>query len=163
MTSTLKKALIATLTAATMSMGATTAHAVGGTNALAGFESGKTIEQVQRRGRGFRGRGFRGGRSFRGRGFRGGRSFRGSRFRSGRSFRGRGFRNRGFRGRNLGIGFAKGFLIGSVLYSQRKHHSNSALRNHVAWCTNKYKSYNVKTDTFISFKHGKKRCNSPHI
>ena len=153
MTSTVKKAVIATLTAAAMSMSATTAHAVGGVNSLAGFEAGKSVEQVQLRNRG---RGFR-GRSFRGRSFRGGRSFRSSRFRGGRSFRSRN------RGRNIGIGLASGFLIGSILYSQRHHYSHSSLRRHVAWCSKRYKTYNVRSDTFISYKHGKKRCNSPYI
>ena len=148
MTSTLKNAVIATLTAAAMSMSATTAHAVGGVNPLAGFEAGKSVEQVNFRGR---------GRGFRGRSFRGGRSFRSSRFRGGRSFRGRN------RGRNIGIGLASGFLVGSILYSQRKHYGHSALRKHVNWCTKKYKTYNVRSDTFISYKHGKKRCNSPFI
>ena len=153
MTSTLKKAVIATLTAAAMSVSATAAHAVGGANSLASFETSKSVEQVNFRGRG---RGFRGNRFRSGRSFRGGRSFRSSRFRGGRSFRSR-------RGRNIGIGLASGFLVGSILYSQRKHYSHSALRKHVHWCTKKYKTYNVRSDTFISYKHGKKRCNSPYI
>ncbi|MEP3232780.1 MAG: BA14K family protein [Hyphomicrobiales bacterium] len=150
MTSNLKKAVIATLTAAAMSMGATAANAVGGVNALASFESGKSIEQVQSRGRGFRGRGFsRGGRGF---------------------SRGRGFssRGRGFRGRNIGLGIGAGILtgvvVGSAIKSGRRHHGHSgnlALRKHVAWCAKRYKTYNARTDTFISYKHGKKRCNSP--
>lgn len=143
MTSNLKKAVIATLTAAAMSMSATAANAVGGVNALTSLEAAKSVEQVQSRGRGFRGRGFSRGRGFRSRG-------------------------RGFRGRNIGIGIGAGILtgvvVGSVLKSGRGHHGHSgnvALRKHVAWCAKRYKTYNARTDTFISYKHGKKRCNSP--
>ena len=155
MTSNLKKAVIATLTAAAMSMSATAANAVGGVNALTSLEAAKSVEQVQSRGRGFRGRGFsRGGSRFSGRGFSRGRGFRS--------------RGRGFRGRNIGIGIGAGILtgvvVGSVLKSGRGHHGHSgnvALRKHVAWCAKRYKTYNARTDTFISYKHGKKRCNSP--
>lgn len=167
MTPTIKNALMATLTAAAMSMSAPTAFAQGGMNALASFEAGKTTEQVQfrGRGRGFRGRSFGGGRSFRG----GGRSFRGGRnnFRGGRNFRGR-----GNRGRNIGIGIASGLFVGSLIHSSRYnrgYHSgghssrgNLGIRRHVAWCAKRYKTYNARTDTFISYRHGKKRCNSPY-
>ncbi|MEP1442121.1 MAG: BA14K family protein [Hyphomicrobiales bacterium] len=152
MTPSLKNAVIGTLTAVAMSMGVTTVNAQGGMNALASFEAGQSVEQVQLRGR---------GRGFRGRGFRG----RG----------GRGFGGRGFRGRNIGLGIgagiASGIIVGSVINSNRGHRSyhngggrstgNQALRRHVAWCAKRYKTYNARTDTFISYKHGKKRCNSP--
>ncbi|WP_306262189.1 BA14K family protein [Pararhizobium sp. IMCC21322] len=32
---------------------------------------------------------------------------------------------------------------------------------HVNWCDNRYRSYDIYTDTFQPYKGGRKRCNSP--
>ncbi|MEH6727285.1 MAG: BA14K family protein [Hyphomicrobiales bacterium] len=32
---------------------------------------------------------------------------------------------------------------------------------HVDWCDNRYRSYDIYTDTFQPYKGGRKRCNSP--
>ena len=41
----------------------------------------------------------------------------------------------------------------------RQRVSNS---RHVKWCKARYKTYNVKTDTFIGKGKKKYRCNSPY-
>lgn len=43
---------------------------------------------------------------------------------------------------------------------RRHRHSSSAA--HVRWCQNRYRSYDVYTDTFQPYHGPRKRCNSPY-
>ena len=99
-----------------------------------------SIQDVQVRGRGFRG----GGRGFRG----GGRSFRGS-----RGFRGRGFRNRGF---FIGSGIVAGTIIGSKLH--HKHKSSGFSAHYIAACSRKYKSFNPNTGYYLAYSGKYRKC-----
>ncbi|MEP3526061.1 MAG: BA14K family protein [Hyphomicrobiales bacterium] len=116
------------------------------------------IENVQVRGRGFRGsRGFRGGRSFRG----GNRSFRGG----SRSFRGssRGFRsNRGFRGGSFLAGSIIGLTAGSIISNSGKHYHGHSSSNfsadYIAACSRKYRSFNPNTGRYLAYSGKYRRC-----
>lgn len=58
-------------------------------------------------------------------------------------------------------GLAAGAIIGSMANSQSS--SNNLPRNyHVEWCLNKYRSYDVRSDTFQPYNGPRKRCNSPY-
>jgi hypothetical protein len=67
----------------------------------------------------------------------------------------------------FGSGYYGGYLGGyygdSYLdreyYPRREHVSN---KKHVKWCKARYKTYNVKTDTFIGKGKRRYRCNSPY-
>lgn len=36
------------------------------------------------------------------------------------------------------------------------------LNRHVQWCLNRYRSYNVRTDTFVGYDGIRRRCRSPY-
>lgn len=47
------------------------------------------------------------------------------------------------------------------IYPQRHSHSRRASA-HVNWCINRYRSYDVYTDTFQPYHGPRRRCNSPY-
>lgn len=130
-----------------------TAHANGAqhiSSNVSGITQGSStqLQEVQ-----FRGRGFRGSRG----GFRTG-SFGNFRSSRGRSFRGRGFRGRGFRGGS----FAAGLVTGAILSSSAKHyHGHSSSRfsaDYIAACSRKYRSFNPRTGLYLAYSGKYRRC-----
>jgi hypothetical protein len=89
-----------------------------------------------------------------------------------------GFRHHGFRHRDSSrdfaagiIGFGAGALLGSALAAPRYYHypqtqafaygghPNSA---HVQWCMQRFRSYDLASDTYLNYDGNRYRCNSPY-
>lgn len=104
----------------------------------------------------------------RGPGFRGHRHTR-------RHFRGhhpRGYGHRHYRGRDRGaaaaagiLGFGLGAMAGQAMGQPRTHYQTHAglPPQHVQWCQQRYRSYDVQSDTFLSYDGNRYHCNSPHV
>ena len=69
------------------------------------------------------------------------------------------------------VGGVVGGVIGSgrrarrgpgVVYIERGPRYRSAGRAHVNWCLRRYRSYNARTDTYISYGGRERFCNSPY-
>lgn len=62
-----------------------------------------------------------------------------------------------------GSGFYGGFggFYGD-LYYPRRHAAYSHNSRHVAWCKSRYRTYNVRSDTFIGRGNKRYRCRSPY-
>jgi hypothetical protein len=70
-----------------------------------------------------------------------------------------------YRYRSRGPSF--GLYFGLPLYNdgsrdgfRRNYRSNSSA--HVRWCLDRYRSYNPRTDTFLSYSGVRRYCNSPY-
>ena len=66
-------------------------------------------------------------------------------------------------GRGYYGGYLEGYYGDSYFdreYDQRRERVSH--KKHVKWCKARYKTYNVKTDTFIGKGKRKYRCNSPY-
>lgn len=87
-----------------------------------------------------------------------------------RGFKHRGYKHRGYRYRsrrgNAGAfigGLAAGAIIGGLLSSQPSRAAPVYRRDaHVRWCLRRYRSYDVRTDTFQPYNGPRKYCNSPY-
>uniref|UniRef100_UPI003531FDDB BA14K family protein n=1 Tax=Pararhizobium sp. IMCC3301 TaxID=3067904 RepID=UPI003531FDDB len=47
-------------------------------------------------------------------------------------------------------------------YTAPRHYRNRGSSAHVRWCQNRYRSYDVYSDTFQPYHGARKRCNSPY-
>lgn len=82
---------------------------------------------------------------------------------------GRRHRNNGFNG-NVGAGVAAGVaagIIGGIIAESQRRHAppppaDYGYDAHVEWCLDRYRSYDPRTDTYISHRHGERRCRSPY-
>ncbi len=63
------------------------------------------------------------------------------------------------------IGFGAGALLGGALAQPRTQYRTYAgmPQAHVQWCQQRYRSYDVGTDTFLSYDGNRYRCNSPYV
>lgn len=118
------------------------------------------VQEVQYRpGRYHRHRGWRGPRySYRHRGWHGPRS--GYRYRHHRRDRGRAAAA-GIIG--LGLGAMLGQALTPRTYYPRTYAYAGMPTAHVRWCQQRYRSYDVRTDTFLSYDGNRYRCNSPYV
>lgn len=57
-------------------------------------------------------------------------------------------------------GLAAGAIIGSIANSHA--HSAPPRNPHVEWCLSKYRSYDIRTNTFQPFNGPRRFCNSPY-
>lgn len=76
------------------------------------------------------------------------------------------YRPRHRRGNDAGAfigGLAAGAILGGLLSSQRSR-AAPAYRGdpHVQWCSQRYRSYDVRTDTFQPYNGPRRYCNSPY-
>ena len=129
------------------------------------IDTSNPVVEVRRRGGISRGRGARRGGFSRGRGgFSRGRGARRGGFSRGRGgfsgFNRGGIYYRGgghYRSNNVVPYIVGGIIVGGVAYQSQAHYSQ-----HVAWCDEKYRSYNVRTDSFQPYNGPRRRCNSPY-
>jgi len=113
------------------------------------IDTSNPVVEVRRRGGISRGRGARRGGFSRGRGgFSRGRGGFSGFNRGGIYYRGGGY----YRSNNV-----VPYIVGGVAYQSQAHYSQ-----HVAWCDEKYRSYNVRTDSFQPYNGPRRRCNSPY-
>jgi hypothetical protein len=101
-------------------------------------------------------------------------------------YRGYGHRGYGYRGFDWGsaaVGGLLGFGLGTALTAPRYHAPNANAYGvprtyaygtrtyaygapissaHVQWCQQRYRSYDVATDSFLSYDGNRYRCNSPY-
>ncbi len=54
------------------------------------------------------------------------------------------------------------YIIGGVILGSAIAQSSNRGSNHVRWCDRKYRSYDVRSDTFQPYNGPRKRCNSPY-
>lgn len=130
MTHTFKNLAIATLTSATMIMGATAANA-NGMNSVSSIETTSAVEKV---------------------GF-----FK----KNGR------FTNRGAATIGVSAAIVGGLLANEASKSRNRNRDRREYRvrrqeKHFDWCYSKYRSYDHRSDTYISRRHGETYCNSPY-
>lgn len=60
-------------------------------------------------------------------------------------------------------GLAAGAIIGGMMNNQPSYNHNVPPRNyHVEWCINRYRSYDVRNDTFQPYDGPRRRCISPY-
>ncbi len=113
------------------------------------------VEEVQYRRRGVR----------RHRGFHGHRGFRGPRRHAYRHYHPRRHYRRGRSGAAAAagiFGFALGAMAGQALAQPRTYYRGGRHDAHVRWCLNRYRSYDVRSDTFLSYDGNRYYCNSPY-
>jgi BA14K-like protein len=63
------------------------------------------------------------------------------------------------------LGIVGGMIIGSAIANQQQAQQPIYAGNgnaHVAWCLDRYRSYDVPTDTYMSHSGYRKYCNSPY-
>jgi hypothetical protein len=82
-------------------------------------------------------------------------------------------RHRHFRHRDRGAavagiaGLAAGAILGQALTAPRAHTQTFAYAGvspaHVQWCQQRYRSYDIPTDSFLSYDGNRYRCNSPYV
>jgi BA14K-like protein len=60
----------------------------------------------------------------------------------------------------VGIGFGLGFLNNAPYYNQPVYRSGGSA--HVVWCEQRYRSYDVRSDTFQPYNGPRRLCNSPY-
>jgi hypothetical protein len=124
--------------------------------ALAAMYAGD-LQEVQKRGKRFRGnrarnRSFRGGRSFRGRSWRGRSAYRRGYYGGRRYYRGRGYR-RGYGGAAVAAGVI-GLAAGAAIASSAR---SSGYRTR-SWCAQRFKSYNPRTGTYLGYDGRRHAC-----
>ncbi|WP_274424401.1 BA14K family protein [Chelativorans sp. YIM 93263] len=92
-----------------------------------------------------------------------GHNHRGSRH---RGYRHRGHRHRRSRRDNTGAllgGLAAGAILGGLLSNQPSRAAPVYRSDpHVQWCMQRYRSYDVRTDTFQPYNGPRRYCNSPY-
>ncbi|MDQ0324815.1 Ni/Co efflux regulator RcnB [Rhodopseudomonas julia] len=52
--------------------------------------------------------------------------------------------------------------VGAIIGNKMGNSGNSNARSHVAWCNDRYRSYNPRTDTYTGYDGRKHRCDSPY-
>ncbi|MAY61341.1 MAG: hypothetical protein CML29_03945 [Rhizobiales bacterium] len=63
------------------------------------------------------------------------------------------------------LGIVGGMIVGSAIANQQQQQPVYAGGNsnaHVAWCLDRYRSYDIPTDTYMSHSGYRKYCNSPY-
>lgn len=71
--------------------------------------------------------------------------------------------HRHFDGYSAAAGLVGGMIIGSAIANAQQRPVYVNHRDaHVAWCLDRYRSYNISTDTFMSHSGYRKYCNSPY-
>jgi len=120
---------------------------------VAASDAGTSVIDVQYRER----------RQFRHRHYRPYRDYRARRhYRPYRHFSHRRYRDRDDSAAALLGGLAAGAILGGVLANQARpapvYHSDP----HVQWCLSRYRSYDVRTDTFQPYHGPRRYCNSPY-
>jgi hypothetical protein len=64
-------------------------------------------------------------------------------------------------------GLAAGAILGQALTAPRAHTQTFAYAGvpqaHVQWCQQRYRSYDITTDSFLSYDGNRYRCNSPYV
>ena len=77
------------------------------------------------------------------------------------------FTNRGVATIGLGAAVVGGLLANKAVKSrnnvrQRREYQVSRQERHFDWCYSKYKSYDHRSDTYISHRYGETYCESPY-
>ena len=84
--------------------------------------------------------------------------------RSHKRYRHRHHHNRRYRGGDVAAGIigglAAGAIIGGIANSQA--HSVPPRNYHVEWCLGKYRSYDIRTNTYQPFNGPRRFCHSPY-
>lgn len=83
-------------------------------------------------------------------------------FKRGGKFTGRGIATIG-----VGAAVVGGLLANKAVKSrnhkrERRHYRVNRQEKHFDWCYSKYRSYDHRSDTYISRRHGETYCNSPY-
>ena len=63
------------------------------------------------------------------------------------------------------LGIVGGMIIGSAIANQPAQqpvYTGGGSNAHVAWCLNRYRSYDIPSDTYMSHSGYRKYCNSPY-
>lgn len=63
------------------------------------------------------------------------------------------------------LGIVGGMIVGSAIANQQQQQPIYAGGNsnaHVGWCLDRYRSYDIPTDTYMSHSGYRKYCNSPY-
>ena len=77
------------------------------------------------------------------------------------------FTNRGAATIGLGAAVVGGLLANKAIKSrnntrERRYYEASRQDRHFDWCYSKYRSYDHRSDTYISRRYGETYCNSPY-
>ncbi len=102
---------------------------------------------------------------YRGRGGYGYRERHRSRRHAQRSYRSRGYGHRYRDPAAAGIlGFGIGALFGQALTAPRTRYYAYGGRSqaHVQWCLQRFRSYDITSDTYLNYDGNRYRCNSPY-
>lgn len=89
----------------------------------------------------------------------------------------RGYRHRDrFDWGSAAVGGLLGFGLGAALtaprtyyppqqyaYGTRTYAYGAPINQHVQWCQQRYRSYDVASDSFLSYDGNRYRCNSPYV
>lgn len=80
----------------------------------------------------------------------------------------------GRRGQNLALGLVGGFVAGAAIasanrnYRHNDHYYDDRYRprpvysNHYSWCSNRYRSYEASSNTWVSYGGRVRNCRSPY-
>ena len=68
------------------------------------------------------------------------------------------------RGEAAALGLLGGVIIGGAIANANRRPVQPVGRSsaHANWCSNRYRSYNIHTDTFTGFDGRRHYCNSPY-
>lgn len=67
-------------------------------------------------------------------------------------------------GQKIGLGILGAVAVGTIIANSRNQPANPApYNNHVAFCSGKYKTFDVNTNTFMSNAGYRKPCISPYM
>lgn len=66
-------------------------------------------------------------------------------------------------GYGAAMGLVGGMIIGGAIANSQQRPVYANQRDaHVKWCLGRYRSYNIASDTFMSYSGYRKYCNSPY-
>ena len=61
-----------------------------------------------------------------------------------------------------GYGYGGGYGYNDYYYAPRRYYRPARVSRHVRYCLNRYRTYNVRTNTFVGYDGDLHRCRSPY-